>query len=319
MGIYERAIGATLNLTYRCNMQCSHCYVQAGCENTFGELSDNEWLEIIDKLMVYGINNVQITGGEALIRKDLFLKILDKLSHNSYISIIISTNGLLLDDQVLSMINSIENPVLIQISLDGSNKDVHNLIRKNDKAFDSAISACLKTMQSKAELQICHTINKLNYKEIENIIKLSIGLNADALLLGAALPLGRGAVDKDSIILSNNIRNTLKNVLKELQEKYKEYIDIFIAAMSDEEIIYNFSHEMQNWFIIDPLGNILIEEYLPFVVGNINSDGLENLWDNIISYQQSKGLMDFVSKLDCEGIALSDLEKIDLKEVSINE
>ena len=310
IGVYDRAIGATINLTYKCNLHCSHCYILGGANHQFGEIRDKDWLTIIKKLMNYNISNFQITGGEPLLRKKLFIEILDILSKDPNISINISTNGFYVDQQIINKVNSIQNPVLFQISLDGCTEEVHNQIRHNKKAFDKAINSSLLISQSRARLQICHTINLLNYNQIENIIKLSIMLNADILLIGAALPLGRGAVDNDNIIIDNDFRKEIFNQLKILKEKYSEYIQILIATMSDEEMLYNFDNERQNWFTIDPLGNVMIDERLPFYVGNALDDNLEDLWNKIIEKQDSKLIKSFVTNLRLKDESLSYLRRI---------
>ena len=59
----------TLELTYRCNLRCKHCYIDEPAE---GELSLTEWKGALDQLASAGSLYLLITGGEPLARSDFF-------------------------------------------------------------------------------------------------------------------------------------------------------------------------------------------------------------------------------------------------------
>src|SRR5258708_20512086 len=68
------AYSVSWNLTQRCNLECSHCYMSAfaGAE-TRGELSTDECRRVMDEIAVVNPNVFLIlTGGEPLVRKDIW-------------------------------------------------------------------------------------------------------------------------------------------------------------------------------------------------------------------------------------------------------
>ena len=83
------------SVTGRCNFRCRHCYMDAP-DGMLGELSTEEALEMIDQMAECGVLRVDITGGEPLVRKDIWQLIDRILSHHMVIRNF-HTNGWLLD------------------------------------------------------------------------------------------------------------------------------------------------------------------------------------------------------------------------------
>ena len=59
------------NLTRRCNLRCPHCYLEAG-KKADNELTTAECLALIDEIKALGTEMVILTGGEPLLRKDIY-------------------------------------------------------------------------------------------------------------------------------------------------------------------------------------------------------------------------------------------------------
>jgi len=58
-------------LTYECNFDCIHCYVR-GSRKEKRELNTKEVFSVLDELKKMGIFRIGFTGGEPLLRKDIF-------------------------------------------------------------------------------------------------------------------------------------------------------------------------------------------------------------------------------------------------------
>ena len=90
-------------------------------------------IEIINQLGKIGINRLDFTGGEPLLRKDL--KELIECSKKNNISTIVTTNTILLNDENIECLKKAD---LVQISIDGP-KNVHNEQRHRD-VFEKTIN-----------------------------------------------------------------------------------------------------------------------------------------------------------------------------------
>ncbi|WDV45240.1 radical SAM protein [Clostridiaceae bacterium M8S5] len=138
--------------THSCNMNCSYCYEKENdLENKF--MSKETAKKSIDYFLKYlnkDTRNIKVNffGGEPLLNKEVFLfateYINDKLSKSKYnISYILTTNGTILDDEILDVI--VKNNMHIKISIDG-NKETHNGNRKfkNNKGTFDVIAGNIK-------------------------------------------------------------------------------------------------------------------------------------------------------------------------------
>lgn len=115
---------AYMHLTMRCNFNCSYCYNRDWYENFKDELKTDEWLEIANRLSKTTIKHINVTGGEALVRKDAGI-IIKKLSELKF-KVSLLTNGSLLDEkygEVLPYVNS------VVLSLDSENEHSNELNR----------------------------------------------------------------------------------------------------------------------------------------------------------------------------------------------
>ena len=104
-----------------CNMDCKFCF--ANWRDNRKQLPYEKVISIIDKLKEYGIEAINLTGGDPLLRDDIVD--ICKYCKDKGIMTIISTNGieLMKQKEVLNYIDSINLP------LDSYNPDIHNEMR----------------------------------------------------------------------------------------------------------------------------------------------------------------------------------------------
>lgn len=58
---------AHLDLTYRCDLDCAHCYLD---DKTYPELTTTEWLDVLEQLAAAGVMTLTWSGGEVFLRPD---------------------------------------------------------------------------------------------------------------------------------------------------------------------------------------------------------------------------------------------------------
>lgn len=118
-----------LMVTYKCNMQCIMCDLwRRKVEN---ELSFNEIKKIVDDLSYLGVSGIALSGGEPLVRKDIFDII--KYIKSKKIPVAMSTNGLLLAKKETTDILFESGIDSIALSLDSVNPELHNRLRGKKK------------------------------------------------------------------------------------------------------------------------------------------------------------------------------------------
>jgi radical SAM protein with 4Fe4S-binding SPASM domain len=112
-------LGATLELTERCNLSCVHCYINRPAQDREArsrELTTRQWLDILDDMAAAGTLWVLFTGGEPLLRPD-FREI---YAHAKTLGMIVTifTNGTLITPDLADFLEKWP-PFLVEISVYG--------------------------------------------------------------------------------------------------------------------------------------------------------------------------------------------------------
>ncbi len=101
------------DITYACNLRCKHCYATAG-KPLKDELTTEEALEVIDRLDRLGVTIIAFSGGEPLVRRDIFELTSHAAEKGIYVAI--ATNGTLITEEMARKM--VDNGVkYVQISL----------------------------------------------------------------------------------------------------------------------------------------------------------------------------------------------------------
>ncbi len=161
----QRLSAISFNITNRCNSRCLMCSVWKQKEE---ELGIEDLSKIFKDLRKNGIYLVEITGGEPLLRNDLFdfTSLLDNLG----MVYTLNTNGFLLNENAIRKLNECRNLLQIAISLDTLDKERFKLLRGID-ALDTVKSNLLlaKRLLRGKTVKCSMTISRENYQEWESV------------------------------------------------------------------------------------------------------------------------------------------------------
>ena len=131
----NRLYSATIELTYRCNEKCRHCYVyDEGGE----EMSTNQIMKILDDLCDMEVATLLFTGGEVFARKDIF-EILE-YAYKKHFAMDIFTNGTLLDESKIIKLKKLW-PKSIQFSIYSHILQKHDAVTQIKGSYEKTINA----------------------------------------------------------------------------------------------------------------------------------------------------------------------------------
>ena len=205
------------NLTDRCNLSCTHCYNRSGpgCQ-TEGELSTAEALGLIDDLAEMNIPLILFTGGEPLMREDIWE--LAQYTRKKGIKMALSTNGTLITAEVALRIRE-SGIEYAGISLDGARALTHDRFRNSPGAFERTVAAFAMCREAGLRCGVRVTLTTENCSELEALIDLALTLGASRFCLYWLVPTGRGIESYERLQLGTN---EVTDALTLLYRKAKE-------------------------------------------------------------------------------------------------
>lgn len=176
----------TWKITSKCNLKCKHCfyYTKSNKLNSKTDFSTKELLETA-QFLVEELNIIKftITGGEPLLRKDIF-KLLKYLKSKN-VSIDLQTNATIITEKIASKLAKILNPQTdrIQISLEGACEKTHDKIRGKG-SFLKTIYGIRQLVKNNFSIKISYTLTSININELSNLYDLCKKLKVKMIALG---------------------------------------------------------------------------------------------------------------------------------------
>jgi heme b synthase len=192
--------------TRNCNLSCKHCRASADNGPFEGELGTEAAFRLLDEIADVGKPIVILTGGEPLLREDIF----DIAGYGTQLGLrmVMAPNGTLITkEHARRMVAS--GIQRISVSLDGATRETHDRFRGVEGAYDGALRGIQLAKEAGLEFQINTTISKINLKEIPKIQELAIRLGAVAHHIFLLVPTGRGKYLIDKEIDAQEYEETL--------------------------------------------------------------------------------------------------------------
>lgn len=211
------------SITGHCNYRCKHCYMSAP-DAKFGELTHDQCMDLIDQMYECGIQNVTLTGGEPLVRKD-FWEIVDRLLAYGIKIKTIYSNGKLVTDELLDKLDARHIKPEFNLSFDGLGW--HDWMRGVPGAEEAAIDAFKRCRKRDFPIAAETTLHKSNVHTLRDTINLLGDLGVAHLKVNPAAEVGAW--------VENAPGNSLS--IEEVYDKYLEYIPHFFEDGSPLDIM----------------------------------------------------------------------------------
>lgn len=175
-------------ITRKCNLNCVHCRAGAERGPYPGELDTGKALKILEEIREVGTPIVILTGGEPLMREDVFL--LAQKGTDLGLRMVMATNGTLLRAELIERMKD-SGIQRVSISIDGADERQHDDFRKVPWAFRQALAGIELLKAGGLEFQINTTVTRHNVGDLEKILALSVSLGAAAHHIFLLVPTGR--------------------------------------------------------------------------------------------------------------------------------
>ncbi len=287
---------AIWNFTNRCNLACKHCYSYAD-PNSEDFLSTEFILDSIPELLKAGVRFVIFSGGEPLIRKDIFQ--IAQAMRKSGIITYLSTNGLYISEKNVDQI--IETFNYIGISIDGI-ESVHDDFRGLKGAYKRSLEAIALIQKHGGNAGIRFTLTKETQSSFYDIFELAESIGVDKIYISHLVYSGRGLDNLKIDISKDERREYVEFIIKKAFEYYEQgrKIDIVTGNMEMDALLFleifakkyphlkdNMLKRLLKWggnsagrrlVNIDWKGNVKPDPFFPFTIGNMTQKPFSKIW-----------------------------------------
>ena len=176
------------NLIRRCNLNCIHCYSLSAETDFPGELTTDEVYRVMDDLRAFGVPVLILSGGEPLLRPDIFEISARAKRLGFYVGL--SSNGALIDDARADRIAALGYNY-VGISLDGIGP-VHDRFRRKEGAFDAALAGIRRCRDRGVKVGLRFTVTERNVESLPAMLDLMEAERLDKFYLSHLVYAGRG-------------------------------------------------------------------------------------------------------------------------------
>ncbi len=270
------------NLTRLCNLRCPHCYLSAGKKGD-DELTTEECFGLIDEMKALGTEMVILTGGEPLLRKDIYD--LARRCAERGLWVVMGTNGVLINDRVAKKM--VECGIKgVGISIDSVDPAMHNSFRGGPNSWEHSVRALEICRAHGLEVLVQSTVMAENYDEIPQLIDFARDMGAWSFNLYFLVQTGRGQQMND---LSAEQTEAMLGKLVESQEEYRPMLVRSKCAPHFKRIAYERGlgglesggcMAGTEYCRITPGGDVTPCPYMELSAGNIRTSSFTEIWQN---------------------------------------
>lgn len=284
------------NLTNRCNLHCAHCYSSAS-GGAVEELTQERIREVIEDLKREKVRYVILSGGEPLLRKDIFD--IARTLKDAGFKTSLSTNGLLIEEDNVQEIK--KHFDYVGISIDGT-PEVHDAMRGRKGSFQKSLRALVLCMERGIKTGLRFTLTERTAGSLPFIFGLALELGVQRLYISHLVFSGRGAglrgVERDryrevslfvvqkaielvergaelDVVTGNNETDAVL-LLKEFGRMYPErraFMYELLRAWGGNQAGVRLAN-------IDHRGNVKPDPFFFHTLGNLKEKSFSRIWNS---------------------------------------
>lgn len=276
----DAPICLTWELTYACNLSCSHCLSSSGRRDP-RELSTEQCRAVIDELEAMQVFYVNIGGGEPTIRPD-FWELLDYAVEH-HVGVKFSTNGSQITPERARQLAA-NNYVDVQVSLDGATPEVNDALR-GEGSYAVALRALGHLADAGfTDAKLSVVVTRDNVHQLDDFKRIADDHGA-TLRLTRLRPSGRGADVWDTLHPTADQQRDLYTWLMAAGENVLTGDSFFhLAAYGEALPGLNLCGAGRVVCLIDPVGDVYACPFAihdRFMAGNVlDAGGFTEVWRN---------------------------------------
>jgi AdoMet-dependent heme synthase len=263
-------LAVQLDITYRCNERCVHCYLD---HHDHGEMATSEILRLIDEMAEAGVLTLTLSGGEIFLRKDFF-EIVEHARRLTF-CVKLKTNALLIGEREAARLRDLAVQE-IQVSIYSHRPEVHDAITLVPGSLKRSLSAIRFLKAQDLKVVMANVLMRQNMSDYAAVKNLAEEIGVEFTLDPTITPM----MDGDRSILSLGAdADTLRDVFRD--SAVVGDVDEFCAIPSDTGEANLDSRPCSaghTTCYVSPYGDVFPCVQFPLPTGNVRRERFVDIW-----------------------------------------
>jgi radical SAM protein with 4Fe4S-binding SPASM domain len=286
-----------IEIISQCNERCIHCYIPH--EDKISYIEPALFYDILKQAKDMNLLHLTISGGEPMLHKN-FCDFLKKCREYDF-SINVLSNLTLLDVNILEEMK-MHSLLGVQVSLYSMNPNIHDEITQSKGSFEKTKNAILRLIENDIPLQISCPIMKQNKNCFDDVVNWAKKYNIQVGVDYAIIARNNHTTQNLSCRLSVNEIEEIISAKIEKDKKYLTQIEVEAEKKSNSTLNDFVCSVCHSSICISDNGNVYpCAGWQSFIVGNINNNSLQYIWNNSerVRYLRELRYKDFLKCLQC--------------------
>lgn len=281
-----------VEVTTLCNRACDYCYNVWKTDSDYqgDELSATELLSLTKNVLrSAGLTHVQLSGGEPLLRPDLF-EIIEGLVETG-VAVSLVTDGGLIDDDVAAKLAQLRvGP--IQPTLLAADRDLHNSIKGTD-SFDATVEAIARLRHYRVPVSVAFVCTSRNAHHFREVVELCFALGVKLVAFNRLCIAGQATKNRKDLMPTREMIVSCLDTAEWANTKLEMKVSVAISLPLCVTDRRRHPHVMLGTcalnsanpgFTLDCFGNLRACSISPTILGDLRKDS----WEQIIARSQNR-------------------------------
>lgn len=289
------------NVTRRCDLHCIHCYSNSQDRDYTHELTTDEGRALLDELARFGVLTILFSGGEPLMRPDLFDLV--AYARNLGLRCVLSTNGTHIDREAARRIAA-AGFSYVAVSIDGIGT-VHDKVRGKPGAYNASLGGLRLLRGLGVSVGLRFTMHKLNVDQLPAVFDLLEQETIDRCYIHHLAYSGRGEFIQSTDLTPAETRTAVEYVFDRAEDFHRRGLDTEILTVdntADSILLLDRVRQRRprrarevwqtlTWnggnqsgiavSSIDPVGGVHVDQFSwSYNIGNVRSRAFSQIWSD---------------------------------------
>jgi len=264
-------LSVQLDLTYRCNERCVHCYLD---HDDHGEMTTAEIKHLLNEMAEAGVFILTLSGGEIFLRKDFF-ELLEYARRTLMFCVKLKTNAIMIREREAARIRDL-GVESVQISIYSHRPEVHDAITLVPGSLKRSLDAVRFLKSQGLRVIVANVLMTQNMQDYQAVRALAAELGVECTLDPTITPM----MDGDRSVLGLGVdQNALRQVFRDasLVGDVEEYCAV--STNPDEDALENLPCSAGHTSCyVSPYGDVYPCVQFPLPTGNVRKRRFIDIW-----------------------------------------